>query len=123
MTMSVTTHHAPPSSPGFLRRAVTRPRRLRASRQPLDASAAAPPSQARTSPFGLVVLGGVTVMLALLACAFVATGVVVLVDNGVAEWLAAAVPAILAGLLFFLAAKFGGALVDSTGDEKSRRGD
>ncbi|HVJ61500.1 MAG TPA: hypothetical protein VM555_02170 [Tahibacter sp.] len=116
--MSVTSNLAPPSPQGFLRRTVTRPRRLRASRKPADI---APPAPTRASPVGLVVLGGVTIMLALLACAFVATGVVVLIDNGVAEWLAAAVPAILAGLLFFLAAKFGGALVGGTAEEKPRQ--
>ena len=113
MTMSVTRNFAPPTAPGTLRRNALRPRRLRPSRKP--AAAAAPPS--KTSPLGLAVLGGITVMLALLACAFVATGVVVLIDNGVAEWLAAAVPAVLAGLLLFLAAKFGGALVDGAGDK------
>ena len=119
MTMSVTSNLAPPSPQGFMRRVVTRPRRLRASRKPVDIA----PPPARTSPAGLVVLGGVTVMLALLACAFVATGVVVLIDNGVAEWLAAAVPAVLAGLLFFLAAKFGGALLGNAAEEKPRQHD
>ncbi|MDC8013038.1 hypothetical protein [Tahibacter soli] len=77
----------------------------------------------RASPFGLVVLGGVTVALALLACAFVATGVVVLIDYGAAEWLAASVPAVLAALLFFLAAKFGGALIGGSADDKTHRRD
>ncbi|HJU38851.1 MAG TPA: hypothetical protein VJ724_04710 [Tahibacter sp.] len=115
--MSVTRDFAAPTAPGALRRNVIRQRRLRLSRKP--AAAAAPPS--KTSPFGVAVLGGITVMLALLACAFVATGVVVLIDNGVAEWLAAAVPAVLAGLLFFLAAKFGGALVDGANDKPPHR--
>jgi sterol desaturase/sphingolipid hydroxylase (fatty acid hydroxylase superfamily) len=118
MTMSVTSNLAPPTGPGALRRSATRLRRLRPARKPAESL---PTTPLRPSRAGLVVLGAVTVALALLACAFVATGVVVLVDNGVAEWLAAAVPAVLAGLLFFLAAKFGGALLDGTGDDRTHR--
>lgn len=120
MTMSVTSNLAPPSGPGALHRSATRPRRLRASRKPAESADATP---TRASPFGLVVLGGVTVVLALLACAFVATGVVVLIDYGAAEWLAASVPAMLAAFLFFLAAKFGGALIGGGADDKPRRHD
>jgi len=47
---------------------------------------------------GLV--AAVALMLALLACSFIVTGLAVWVANGAAEWLAAAVPALLAVLLF-----------------------
>lgn len=47
---------------------------------------------------GLV--ASVALVLALLACSFIVTGLAVWVANGAAEWLAAAVPALLAVLLF-----------------------
>lgn len=50
---------------------------------------------------GLV--AGVSLLLSLLACSFIVTGLAVWVANGAAEWLAAAVPALLAALLFAFA--------------------
>lgn len=119
MNMSVTSDLVPPTGPGAWRRAVGRTRRFRAQRTPA-ANTAPDSATARPSTVGTVVLGGVAVVLTLLATAFVATGVVVLVDNGAAEWMAAAVPAVLAGALFFLAAKFGRALIGAGNDDTPR---
>lgn len=117
MLMGVTRNFAPPAASGASRRKQPRVRRLGAWRSSTRLVPAATASTAKTSPLGMIMLGVVTALLALLAAAFVATGVVVLVDNGAAEWMAAAVPAVLAVLLFVLAAKFGGALVDSATDK------
>ncbi|MBN8741473.1 MAG: hypothetical protein BGP24_19765 [Lysobacterales bacterium 69-70] len=50
---------------------------------------------------GLV--GVVSLLLSLLACSFIVTGLAVWVANGAAEWLAAIVPAALSVLLFAFA--------------------
>lgn len=61
-----------------------------------------PPSPAGdgVSLFTLCLVAGVALVLALLACSFIVTGLAVWVANGATEWLAAAVPALLAVLLF-----------------------
>ncbi|UXI66839.1 hypothetical protein [Tahibacter amnicola] len=53
-------------------------------------------------------------MLGVIAALFVATGVVVLVNNGASEWLAAAVPATLAMLLFTVAGKLAAGLLGNS---------
>lgn len=50
---------------------------------------------------GLVV--SVSLLLSLLACSFIVTGLAVWVANGASEWVAATVPALLAVLLFAFA--------------------
>ncbi|MBL8298718.1 MAG: hypothetical protein JNN30_10270 [Rhodanobacteraceae bacterium] len=55
------------------------------------------------SLLSISLVAGVSLTLALLACCLVVTGLVVWVANGASEWLAAAVPALLAVLLFALA--------------------
>lgn len=58
------------------------------------------------NPVSLLSVGlvaGVSLLLSLLACSFIVTGLAVWVANGAAEWLAAAVPALLAVLLFAFA--------------------
>lgn len=52
------------------------------------------------SSFTLCLVAGIALLLALLACSFIVTGLAVWVANGATEWLAAAVPALLAVLLF-----------------------
>lgn len=52
------------------------------------------------SLFTLCLVAGIALVLALLACSLIVTGLAVWVANGATEWLAAAVPALLAVLLF-----------------------
>ncbi len=52
------------------------------------------------SLFTISLVAGIALLLALLACSFIVTGLAVWVANGAAEWLAAAVPALLAAMLF-----------------------
>ena len=64
------------------------------------------PASAASNGVSLLTLclaAGIALALALLACSFIVTGLAVWVANGAAEWLAAAVPALLAVLLFAFA--------------------
>ncbi|TDR40825.1 hypothetical protein DFR29_112139 [Tahibacter aquaticus] len=66
-----------------------------------------------SSPVSLLSLGlvaAVALLLSLLACSFIVTGLAVWVANGAAEWVAAAVPALLAILLFAFAWRMAGLL-------------
>ena len=78
------------------------PRRRRL-RRPLLRSAATPVAASSVSLLSLSLVAGIALALALLACSFIVTGLAVWVANGAAEWLAAAVPGVLALLLFAFA--------------------
>lgn len=75
-----------------------RQRRLR-HRIPRTVVPASPASNG-VSLLTLCLVAAISLVLALLACSFIVTGLAVWVANGAAEWLAAAVPALLAVLLF-----------------------
>lgn len=77
-----------------------RRRRLH-QRSQRTAPAAVPRNAVSLLSVGLV--AGVSLLLSLLACSFIVTGLTVWVANGAAEWLAAVVPALLAVLLFAFA--------------------
>lgn len=99
--MSASKALALPSTGGTLPRSFpSRRHRLRHRRQP-EIQVAAPGNTVSLLSIGLV--AGVSLLLSLLACTFIVTGLAVWVANGAAEWLAAAVPALLAGLLFAFA--------------------
>lgn len=78
------------------------PRRRRLRSRPSRSSVPASP-QAPVSALSLGLVAAVSLLLSLLACSFIVTGLAVWVANGAAEWLAAAVPALLAALLFAFA--------------------
>lgn len=78
------------------------PRRRRPRNRP-SAVAARSPQASSISLLSLGLVVSVSLLLSLLACTFIVTGLAVWVANGAAEWLAAAVPALLAGLLFAFA--------------------
>jgi hypothetical protein len=80
---------------------LARRHRVRHRRQPQVAAVAVPSNTVSLLSIGLV--AGVSLLLSLLACSFIVTGLAVWVANGAAEWLAAAVPAALAVLLFAFA--------------------
>lgn len=85
---------------GTLPRSFSLRRRVHHRRQ-REAPAVAPGNAVSLVSIGLV--AGVSLLLSLLACTFIVTGLAVWVANGAAEWLAAAVPALLAVLLFAFA--------------------
>ncbi len=90
----------PPTGGAAPRSFVFRRRRLR-HRSQRETTVAVPGNPASLLSIGLV--AGVSLLLSLLACTFIVTGLAVWVANGAAEWLAAAVPALLAVLLFAFA--------------------
>jgi hypothetical protein len=86
---------------GTLPRSFSLRRRRVHHRRQRDASVVVPGNTFSLVSIGLV--AGVSLLLSLLACTFIVTGLAVWVANGAAEWLAAAVPALLAVLLFAFA--------------------
>lgn len=88
--------------PGIPSRAFA-PRRRRLSKRPSAAAATRTSAEQPISLLSLGLVASVSLLLSLLACTFIVTGLAVWVANGAAEWVAAAVPALLAGLLFAFA--------------------
>lgn len=86
---------------GNLPRAFSPRRRRLRNRPPRSSTPTAP--QAPVSALSLGLVAAVSLLLSLLACSFIVTGLAVWVANGAAEWLAAAVPALLSALLFAFA--------------------
>lgn len=87
--------------PGVPSRAFA-PRRRRPRNRP-SAVAARSPQDNSISLFSLGLVASVSLLLSLLACSFIVTGLAVWVANGASEWVAATVPALLAVLLFAFA--------------------
>jgi hypothetical protein len=88
-------------APGNLPKAFSpRRRRLRHRLQPAVSTVSSAKPAAPVSALSLGLVAAVSLLLSLLACSFIVTGLAVWVANGAAEWLAAAVPALLAALLF-----------------------
>ena len=97
---------------GNLPRAFT-PRRRRLHFRPHLAAPIQATENQNTNQVSLLSLGlvaAVALLLSLLACSFIVTGLAVWVANGAAEWVAAAVPALLALLLFAFAWRMAGLL-------------
>lgn len=94
--------------PGIPPRAFAPRRRRPRSRQP--AAAARSPKEDSISLLSLGLVVSVSLLLSLLACSFIVTGLAVWVANGASEWVAATVPALLAVLLFAFAWRMAGLL-------------
>lgn len=98
-TMSASKALAASPQSGIVPRAFL-PRRRRLRRSSIAVTAA---PRSSVSTVSVLLVAGIALMLALLACSLIVTGLAVWVANGAAEWLAAAVPAVLAGLLIAFA--------------------
>ena len=97
------------SIPGLPPRAFA-PRRRRLRSRQSTAAAARSPKENSISLFSLGLVASVSLLLSLLACSFIVTGLAVWVANGASEWVAATVPALLAVLLFAFAWRMAGLL-------------
>lgn len=103
-TMSASKALAAPLPSGNLPRSFT-PRRRRLHHRSLRTASRTTDAAPAVSLLSIGLVGGVSLLLALIACSFIVTGLAVWVANGAAEWLAAAVPALFAGLLFAFAVR------------------
>lgn len=81
------------------------PRRRRLRHRSQRTASPATDSAPVVSLLSIGLVGGVSLLLALIACSLIVTGLAVWVANGASEWLAAAVPALLAGMLFAFAVR------------------